>query len=39
MNETLNTEIRNKVAKIKGSTNEMKKMLEEMNSRMKAAEE
>ena len=37
-NETLNTEIRNNVAEIKGSVKKMRYMLDGMNSRMKEAE-
>ena len=38
MSETLNTEIRNNIAEIKGSINEMRNMLDGMNSRLEKAE-
>ena len=39
MSETLNPEIRNDIAEIKGSINEMRNMLDGMNSRMEIPEE
>ena len=39
MSETLNTEIRNNRAEIKGSVNKMRNTFNEMNSRMVEAEE
>jgi len=39
INETINTEIRNNIAEIKGSINEMRNMLDGMNSRLEEAEE
>ena len=39
MRETLNTEIRNSIAKVKGSINEMRNRLDGMYPRMEEAEE
>ena len=39
LNETLNTEIRNNRGEIKGSINEMRNVLDRINSRMEEAEE
>ena len=39
ISETLNTEIRNNIAEIKGSINEMRNMLDGINSRLEEAEE
>ena len=39
MSETLNTEIRNNIAKIKGTINDMRNALDGVNNRMVEAEE